>query len=74
MIVKPTSSHARCRAPVVVTRPTGAKLYGRVVFVKGRPSTGQAKILLASGRYLRVPLSQVEVATAYTAPVWGEVG
>jgi hypothetical protein len=58
----PTSSHAACRTPVIVTRPTGAKLYGRVVFVKGRPSTGKAKILLPSGRYLRCPLSQVQIA------------
>jgi hypothetical protein len=36
------------------------------VFVKGRPSTGTAKVILASGRYLRCPLSQVQIAVEAT--------
>jgi hypothetical protein len=60
--VIPTSSHARCRTPVVVTRPDGSTLIGRVVFVKGRPSSGKAKVQLPSGAFLRCPLSQVHIA------------
>jgi hypothetical protein len=56
-LVTPTSSHAACRTPVVVTRPDGSTLAGRVVFVKGRPS----KVQLPSGAFLRCPLSQVQI-------------
>jgi hypothetical protein len=30
--------------------------------VKGRPSTGKAKVQLPSGKYLGCPLSQVQIA------------
>jgi hypothetical protein len=69
--VIPTSSHAACRTPVVVTRPDGSTLAGRVVFVKGRPSTGKAKVQLATGAILTVALSSCSIHPMYdgaTAP------
>jgi hypothetical protein len=71
--VTPTSSHAACRTPVVVTRTDGSRLIGRVVFVKGRPSTGKAKVQLPSGAILNVRLAQCSVHPMYdgaaTAPL-----
>jgi actin-related protein len=64
-LVTPTSSHAACRTPVVVTRPDGSTLIGRVVFVKGRPSTGKAKVQLPSGSVVSCPLSACSIHPMY---------